>query len=62
MTTTTDPASPERGIVLVPSAAPQDWALATASERNVDLYAESELQLRHERTERMIRLAEEQAT
>jgi len=63
MTMSTDPVSPERAIAIIQSAAAEDWAGATAAdERSVDLYADSELQLRHERTERMIRLAEEQAT
>jgi hypothetical protein len=62
MTTSTDPVSPENGIVLIQSAAPPEWDGAATNERSVDLYADSELQLRHERTERMIRRAEEQAT
>ena len=62
MTTSTDPVSPDHGAILVQSPGQADSAVVAVTQGNVDLYAESELQMRHERTERMIRLAEEQAT
>jgi len=59
MTTSTDPVSPEHAEVPVQAAALESLVAAVLDPPH-DLYAESELQLRHERTERMIRRAQEQ--
>ena len=54
-----DPQPIERETAPVFSAAPLPDALVAApKERSLDLYADSELRLRHERTERAIRRAE----
>jgi len=62
MMTSTDPDSSEYVPIVSQAAASSDWTTITPGEPSLDLYAESELQMRHERTERMIRRAEEQAT
>lgn len=60
MTTSTDPVSPEHEALINQSLSPGDRAVATPDDGPADLYAENELRRRQERTERMIRLAEEQ--
>jgi len=59
MTTSTEPVSPEHVDEPIQVAAQVESA-APQPDGPPDLYAESELQLRHERTERMIRRAQEQ--
>ena len=61
MMTSTEPVSPEHIEGPVQSTAQADALAALMADGLHDLYAESELQLRQERTERMIRRAQEQA-
>lgn len=60
MMTSTDPVSTDHVPVVAQAAAPADWTTMVPKDSSHDLYAESELQMRHERTEKMIRLAEKQ--
>jgi hypothetical protein len=61
MAASPDPISREQDETLVHTAVPLDSLAALAHDAPRDLYAESELQLRHERTERSIRRAQEQS-
>ena len=60
MDTSTEPVSPELNEGPIQAAAQIENMAAPRPDVPSDLYAESELQLRHERTERMIRRAQEQ--
>jgi len=60
MSTSTQPIPSDEIVAPVQSAVQAEDASLSAIDPTLDLYAESELQLRHERTERMIRRALEQ--
>lgn len=60
MTTSTDPMSPKHEPLTSQTLSPDARVIASADDGTADLYAENELRRRQERTERMIRLAEEQ--
>jgi len=60
MNSSTDPVSPDHVEEPVLAAAPIEIPPPASIDGQRDLYAESELHLRHERTERMIRRAQEQ--
>ena len=60
MNASTDPVPSEFVEEPIYVTAPIDIALQPEFDGQRDLYAESELQLRHERTERLIRRAQEQ--
>ncbi len=60
MTTSVEPVSPEPVEGPIQAAAQARSAISDQSDGQPDVYAESELQLRQERTERMIRRAQEQ--
>jgi hypothetical protein len=60
MSMSTQPIPSDEVVAPVQSAAQAEDASVSAIDPTLDLYAESELQLRHERTERMIRRALEQ--
>jgi len=60
MNASTDPTSRDQAEPHGQIAAPLESGASLALDGPRDLYAETELQLRHERTERMIRRAQEQ--
>lgn len=61
MAASTDPTARDLSEPLSQSAAPREPFAAIADDGPHDVYAESELQTRHERTERMIQKAREQS-
>jgi len=61
MTASTNPISRDQAEPLGQITAPREPGVSYTQDAPRDLYAESELQLRHERTERQIRRAQEQS-
>ncbi len=61
MAASTDPMARDLSETLSQSAAPMEPFAAVTDDALRDVYAESELQTRHERTERMIQKAREQS-
>jgi len=61
MTASTNPISRDQAKSPGQISAPPESGVSYTQDSPRDLYAESELQLRHERTERLIRRAQEQS-